>query len=301
VIKIDGSEGEGGGQVIRSSLALSMLTGKPHLTFDPGAVRGGDYHFAIGTAGSTTLVAQTVLPALLAAEVPSKVTVEGGTHNKMAPPFDFFQKAFLPLVERMGPVVNSQLIYHGFYPAGGGKIELEVQPAKAWRGIELLERKKGTPFVTTIISDLPATIGSRAASTICRKADWSMENSEVIEVPSPRGPGMIIMIRLDCGSTVEVFSSVGEVGIKTEQVARKVLRDARRFLKLDVPVGPHLADQLMLPMAIAADREGQGSRFRTGALTQHSLTHIDIIRRFLDVDISVTENTDQSVEVSIGK
>ena len=99
---------------------------------------------------------------------------------------------------------------------------------------------------------------------------------------------------------MEVFSSVGEVGIKTEQVARKVLRDARRFLKLDVPVGPHLADQLMLPMAIAADREGQGSRFRTGALTQHSLTHIDIIQRFLDVDISVMENADQSVEVSIG-
>ncbi len=342
MIKIDGSTGEGGGQVIRSALALSMLTGKPfeiinvrgkrknaglarqhltcvnaaaqicggeaigaalkssHLVFRPGPVVPGNYQFAIGTAGSTTLVAQTVLPALLAADQASVITIEGGTHNMLAPPYEFFDAAYLHIINRLGPTVTGKLIRHGFYPAGGGSIEIHIQPTKHWTGIQLLERKKVNPFVTTVLSGLPASIGDRAVSTICRKADWPVGNSEVVDVPSPRGPGMIVMIRLECGETVEVFSEVGKPGVKTEQLARKVLREARRFLKLDVPVGPHLADQLMLPMAIAADGTDQRSGFRTGPLTGHSLTHIDIIGKFLDVNIAVTEDTNETVLVTIG-
>jgi RNA 3'-terminal phosphate cyclase (ATP) len=161
MLTIDGSQSEGGGQVLRSSLALSLVTGRPfaieniragrkkpgllrqHLTavlaaaevsaaevegaalasrrllFRPGRVRAGDYAFRVGTAGSATLVLQTVLPALLLAEGESTLTLEGGTHNPMAPPVDFLENAYLPLVNRLGPRVKVQLVRPGFYPAGG--------------------------------------------------------------------------------------------------------------------------------------------------------------------------------------
>src|SRR5512138_2046230 len=163
MITIDGSQGEGGGQILRSALALSLVTGKPfrienirarrqkpglmrqhltavnaaveigaahvsgntvgssELTFAPTALRSGEYHFVVGTAGSCTLVLQTVLPALIIAEGSSEIRLEGGTHNPAAPPFDFLAGAFLPLLNRMGPDVRAALERPGFYPAGGGR------------------------------------------------------------------------------------------------------------------------------------------------------------------------------------
>src|SRR5689334_333662 len=172
MLKLDGSVGEGGGQILRTALALSALTGQPfeiekirakrrkpgllrqHLTavraatalcqaqvegdslgsmtlrFVPGDVKPGEYAFAIGTAGSATLVLQTVLPPLLLASRPSKITIEGGTHNPLAPPVDFLDRSFLPLVRRMGPRVRVQLERWGFYPAGGGRISVEIEPVQ---------------------------------------------------------------------------------------------------------------------------------------------------------------------------
>ena len=179
-VAIDGAVGEGGGQTLRTSLALSLVTGrafritniragraKPgllrqHLTavraaveisdaacdgaeigagelvFRPGAVRAGDYRFAIGTAGSTTLVLQTVLPALALAGGPSRLTLEGGTHNPFAPPFDFLARTFLPVFNRFGPQVEATLTRAGFYPAGGGQIAVSVVPVDRLRPVELL-------------------------------------------------------------------------------------------------------------------------------------------------------------------
>jgi len=183
MLTIDGSMGEGGGQVVRSSLALSLVTGTPfridkvragrkrpglmrqHLTavqaaaavggarvtgaeigaqcftFEPGAVQAGEHRFAVGTAGSATLVLQTVLPALLVAGGPSRLTLEGGTHNPMAPPFDFIAEAFLPLIARMGARCTATLERPGFYPAGGGRFTVEVTPvAEELIPFALLER-----------------------------------------------------------------------------------------------------------------------------------------------------------------
>src|SRR5258705_2280598 len=182
MLTIDGSFGEGGGQILRTALALSLVTGKPfrieniragrknpgllrqhltavnaateisrsevmgaaigsrELTFAPGSVVAGTYAFAVGTAGSTTLVLQTVLPALLVASGTSKVILEGGTHNPFAPPFDFLEKTFLPLVNRMGPQVTAELERPGFYPAGGGRMNVTVEPADALRELALPAR-----------------------------------------------------------------------------------------------------------------------------------------------------------------
>ncbi len=171
VLTIDGADGEGGGQILRTSLALSLVTGIPFrierlragrprpgllrqhltaahaaaevgqvqvtgaalgslsLTFVPGRVTPGTYSFSVGTAGSTTLVLQTVLPALLLASEPSTLTLAGGTHNPFAPPFDFLAQAYLPLVNRMGPQVTATLERPGFYPAGGGTCQITIAPA----------------------------------------------------------------------------------------------------------------------------------------------------------------------------
>ena len=172
-VHIDGSQGEGGGQIVRSALALALITGRPitienlrakrpkpglmrqhlaavhaalavcdgraegdelgsrRLGFEPQQVRGGEYRFKLPTAGSATLVLQTVLPALMIAEAPSAVVLEGGTHNPWAPPFDFLQAAFLPLLSRMGPRVSASLQRHGFYPAGGGQFTVTIEPAQS--------------------------------------------------------------------------------------------------------------------------------------------------------------------------
>ncbi len=340
MIEIDGSKGEGGGQILRSSLSLSMITGTPfelmrlrggrakpglarqhltcvmaakqicdatvegdelksqHLIFRPGRVRNGDFRFSIGTAGSTTLVAQTVLPALLMACGPSSLIIEGGTHNTMAPPFDFLQRSFLPLVARMGPTVFAEMKHYGFYPNGGGQIELLIKPPDKWRGLKLLERGQLVPSVTAIVSRLPASIGQRECRTICKKSNWPMTSSRVIEVENPCGPGNVVLIELKSAGVTEIFSGVGELGVRAEKVARRVLQEAEEFLATDVPVGPHLADQLLLPMAIAATH-GAHSRFRTLSLTPHSQTHIDIIRRFLDIEVVTSEISSNTLEVVV--
>ena len=183
MIVIDGSQGEGGGQVLRSSLALAMVTGEPvtlskirakrskpgltrqhltsvlaaaevcnaevegaelrssELTFVPGTVEPRDFVFRIGTAGSTSLVLQTVIPALLCASGPSTVTVEGGTHNPMAPTFEFLNRAYAPLINRLGPVVELTLHQPGFYPAGGGVMVARITPCSTLNSLELVETK----------------------------------------------------------------------------------------------------------------------------------------------------------------
>src|SRR5919109_679677 len=166
MLTLDGSFGEGGGQILRTALGLSLVTGQPfrmfkvragrpkpglqaqhlaavkaaatigcaevegatlgsqELVFAPKQITPGEYAFAVGTAGSATLVLQTVLPALMSASTPSSLILEGGTHNPLAPPFEFLLKVFLPLVHRMGPAVKVKLDRHGFYPGGAGKMRV---------------------------------------------------------------------------------------------------------------------------------------------------------------------------------
>ena len=340
MIEIDGSQGEGGGQIIRSSLALSAVTGQPitltniragrkkpglkrqHLacvaaaseicdgevvgaelnassfTFKPGQIEPGDYSFKVGTAGSTSLVAQTVLPALMIADAPSTLTLEGGTHNPWAPPFDFLQRSFLPQLAKAGPVVNATLDAYGFYPAGGGRFRLEINPSQTLKGIELLHRgSKPVPTVTAIVSGIPKSVGERECDTIRRRMSWSEKCTRVHEVKDPVGPGNVVMIELASDSVTELFIGIGKVGVKAEQVARNVVREAKTHLASDVPVGEYLADQLMMPMGLAA-HGGNKSSFRTGPLSMHSQTHIDILKTFLNITVDVAQQDDGSFVVT---
>ncbi|HZI07316.1 MAG TPA: RNA 3'-terminal phosphate cyclase, partial [Archangium sp.] len=236
MIRIDGSKGEGGGQVLRTSLALSLVTGTPfrmeniragrakpgllrqhltavkaataigdaevtgaelhskELTFRPRALKAGDYHFAIGTAGSATLVLQTVLPALLSASGPSALVLEGGTHNPAAPPFDFLTKAYLPLVGRMGPRVEATLERPGFFPAGGGKFRVSVQPAPL-RPLHLPERGRVVRRrASALVAQLPYEIGKREVETAVRVLGWAPEEGHVEELKRSVCPGNVVSV-----------------------------------------------------------------------------------------------------------
>ncbi|HOW72317.1 MAG TPA: RNA 3'-terminal phosphate cyclase [Phycisphaerae bacterium] len=338
MLTVDGSAGEGGGQILRSSLALSMLTGTPfriekiragrsrpglmrqHLTavqaaaqvcgaevngatiassqviFRPGRVEPGEYTFSVGTAGSTTLVLQTVLPALLTASGPSKLTFEGGTHNPFAPPFDFLAKSFLPIVSRMGPRVSATLERFGFYPAGGGRFTVAVEPAARLNAIELLERGViRSHRARALIANLPQTIAEREIDLLRRRTAWAASDYAIEALGEAQGPGNVVLIEVECEHVSEVFTGFGEVRHSAEAVATHALQAYQRYLKAEVPVGPYLADQVMLPLAIA----GRGA-FMTMPLTLHSITHVELIRQFLGIEMQVQNVDSDRWQVGVG-
>ncbi|MHC4442132.1 MAG: RNA 3'-terminal phosphate cyclase [Planctomycetota bacterium] len=334
---IDGSFGEGGGQILRSSLALSMVTGQPFrihklragrkkpglmrqhltavqaavkvckakaqgvqlgstdLTFEPGPINPGKYHFTVGTAGSTTLVLQTVLPALICASAPSLITFEGGTHNPFAPPFDFIQKVFIPLVNRMGPKLSATLQRPGFYPAGGGEFSITIQPAGQLTGLELLQRGRIVRHsVKAMVANLPRHIAEREINLIQHRTGWNQDCFIIQEIDQPPGPGNVVMIEVICENLTELFTGFGQKGVKAETVAEDVLQIYQRYQNVEVPVGEYLADQIMLLLAIA----GAGI-FVTLPVTTHSTTHSQLIQQFLNLDVSLKELAPDRCQVQI--
>lgn len=334
LLKIDGSEGEGGGQIVRSSLALSAFTGTPveisnirakrarpglarqHLTsaraaarvcngridgdelgsrcvsLYPGPVAGGHFEFRVGSAGSAMLVLQTVLPPLLTSDCASTVILEGGTHNPMAPPFEFLQKSFLPLLNCMGPTVTAELERAGFYPAGGGRVVVKIQPAEVMSGFELLEKgRKVSRRIVALVANLPGAIAQRELDTARRRLSWSEVECHQRTIESA-GPGNVVWAELECENITQVFTAFGEKGVRAEQIVSGLTRSIRKWMRQEAPVGPYLADQLMLPLALSAHRNHPdaalaGGRFRTMKLTQHALTQREILQTFLSVVIDV--------------
>lgn len=323
MITVDGSEGEGGGQILRTSLALSLVTGQPfrlenlragrkkpgllrqHLTavqaaqaiggaevvgaalgsttleFRPGRVTPGEYRFAVGTAGSATLVLQTVLPPLLTAAGPSALTLEGGTHNPFAPPFDFLAHCFAPLIEQMGPRLDLRLDRPGFYPAGGGRFQARITPAPRLGQLNLLERGAIRHCrARALVSSLPARIGERELAVVRERLGWPAEATQVETVAQPVGPGNALLLEIEAERITAVFTACGERGQSAEAVAEAAAAAAETWLSAGVPVDEHLADQLLLPMALAG-----GGVFRTTKPSLHATTNAAIIQRFLSVAV----------------
>jgi RNA 3'-terminal phosphate cyclase (ATP) len=339
MIIIDGSQGEGGGQILRTALALSMVTGKPfrlenvragrekpglmrqhltalraaaeicaaqvtgdelgsrELTFTPGPVAAGHYEFKIGTAGSATLVLQTVLPPLLIAKGPSDLVFEGGTHNPFAPPFNFLDKCFLPLINRMGPTVCAHLERPGFYPAGGGRFTVAVEPVAALKPLELLEAgKPGQHLARALVAGLRRNIAEREVKAIAKKLGWVADCLRVEMAPESCGPGNLVTVELEYEALTEVFTGFGQRGITAEAVAEHVVEEVRHYLAAQVPVGEHLADQLMVPLALA----GSGA-YKTMALSRHAMTNREVIGMFLETPIAVADAENRNVIVRVGK
>ena len=335
-VTIDGSEGEGGGQLLRTALTLSLVTGEPfrieriragrkkpgllrqHLTairaaaeigrarvsgselgsqtvtFEPSEIRAGNYELAVGTAGSATLVFQTLLPALLCAREPSRLTVEGGTHNPHAPPFDFLAKTFLPVLRRMGVSVDVRLERHGFYPAGGGRMTVGIEPCPVLRPLPLLDRGPVRVHARALVASLAESIGKREMSVVRERLGLDRPLCRVETVDTSIGPGNVLMIVAEGESVTEVVTGFGIKGVSAEEVAAEACDEAERYLRSDVPVGIHLADQLLVPMALA----GSGS-FRTLPPTAHTVTNAAVVQGFLDVSIAIDAESNDVSRITV--
>jgi RNA 3'-terminal phosphate cyclase (ATP) len=340
LIEIDGSQGEGGGQMVRSSLTLALVTcraftirriranrdkpglkrqhltackaaaqigcakvegdelGSRELSFRPSILSPGEYQFDVGSAGGTMLVAQTLIPALIIAGASSQITIDGGTHNEWAPPFEFVERVYLPLINRLGPKVSIRLERHGFYPAGQGRIVVQIEP-QPLRGFDLMERGEfRSRQVRALVANIHGKVAEREVDTAIRSLSWSDGEGHAIQVKSA-GPGNVVMVEQSFENVSEMTSAFGRIGLPAEKVAANSVREMRNYLKRDAPVGEHLADQWMLPLAIAVARTGCAHSFHTTTLSQHSVTHLQIIKRFLPVTPTAEQHDDSTYIVTI--
>lgn len=345
VIHIDASEGEGGGQVLRTALALSMVTGQPvllenirarrpkpglmrqHLTcvgaaqavsgaqvdgatpggqtlrFTPGPVRGGDYHCSVGTAGSVMLVLQTVWPALLLADAPARLTLQGGTHNPMAPSFHFVEQAYAPLVRRLGAAATLQLRRCGFYPSGGGEVHAELHPAGP-EGLQPFDLTERGPLIgrhaECLVPGVRRSVAERELGVLRDQLGWAHDHRAIPVTRQNEGPGNALLATLHHAHVTEVFCSIGEKSRSAETVGEDVVRQVQHYLGSNAALGPHLADQWALPLGLAVWRSGRAARYTCTEVSLHASTNFQTIGRFLPVQFEAHPLPDgQAVQVEV--
>lgn len=323
MIEINGQDG--GGQILRSALSLSMITGqgfrmvnirgqraKPglmrqHLTcvkaalevcggsasgaemhstelvFKPGKVKAGDYVFRIGTAGSTTLLFQTIFPALMLTEGVSSLELHGGTHNPMAPSADFIERAFLPQLRKMGVGVSFECVKYGFAPAGGGCIKAVVHPVIELTSISITER--GTSIsqsVECVLSNVRREVADKEMATVRSSLDWEAKDFEIKVCDDVDGSGNVIFIEEEFENAVIHVTSHGAKAKSAGKVAGEAVKDYQTFVKSKAALSARLADQLLLPMALSGAGE-----INTVAITNHIRTNITLIEKFIDVRFNI--------------
>jgi RNA 3'-terminal phosphate cyclase (ATP) len=332
VITLDGSHGEGGGQIVRTAITLSCLTGIPilieniragrktdglrpqHVTaiyaaaeisdtevqgvevgskailFEPGdSIRAGEYEWSVGTAGATTLVLQTVLPPLALAQGRSTVTIHGGTHVPNSPSGHYVRDVYMPVLLSMGVDVEIYMDCYGWTPEGGGTIQAHIGGSAAFAGID--KRKRGRierVFGTAIGCNLPSHIPQRIAN---RAANLLGEFDAPVDIRPQRtrsiSTGAGIFLTAEYANGRGGFGVLGRKGMPSEAVAEKAITGLLGFHDSGAAVDRHLADQLVVPLALA---EGE-SAISVQELTTHLFTNIDTVRAFIDRPIAVDERT----------
>lgn len=329
MIAIDGSFGEGGGQILRTALALSVIFKRPltlhhirakrknpglghqhlmavnalaqisgakvegnvigsqKLTFIPGEVCPGDYHFRIGTAGSVTLLLQALLLPLCLSQKGFQLILEGGTHVPWSPPYHYFSEVLFPTLHFMGISVCGIIDQWGWYPRGGGIIHVEVQPSPSPGSISLLKRgslRKIRGF--SAASLLPKHVAERQRDEALRRIEKELKTGvEITILPDPpsRGPGSFLFLVTESEGGLAGFSSLGRRGKRAEEVAGEAVNSLKEYLEGEGCIDPHLADQLIPFMAMAKG----SSSFTTTRITEHLLTNLWVIQHFKNVRISM--------------
>jgi RNA 3'-terminal phosphate cyclase (ATP) len=333
MIELDGAAGEGGGQILRTALALSLCTGQPlqirrirarrskpgimrqhlacvnaavaigsakvagaelgsqELCFEPGPVRPGEYVFNVGTAGSCSLVLQTVLPPLMLAAAPSRITLGGGTHNPMAPPFHFLDRCFAPLLRKLGVGLDLELRRLGFYPAGGGEFRATITPvARGFTPFDVVDRGGAREaYAECLAPALSPRVAERELEVLGEALQWEPAQLRTPAVRQNEGPGNALMATLAYANICELVTAFGEKGVASETVARSVIAEVESYRRAPGALGPHLADQWMLPLALAVARSGSAAIFTCTEMSDHSTTNAHVIQSFLPVRILIEQ------------
>ena len=343
-LTIDGAMGEGGGQVLRSSLTLSVLTGRPvhlfhiragrakpglqpqhlkaveaaaaicsaetqgaalysqDLFFRPGSIRGGRYRFDIGTAGASSLVLQTIalplaLAAPLGAQEASTVVISGGTHVPFSPCYHYLEREWLPVLKEMGVWMRLEMAQAGFYPQGGGKIEVQIRPQETLHPINCSERDALVRIRgISAVANLDEMIARRQKHQALRRLEPICADTkiETIQMPSP-GKGTMLLLQAQFGEATCCYFGLGAIGKRAEQVADEAVDALEAFLSSSGSVDEYLADQLLLPLSFAAGT----SRFRTARITPHLLTNAALIELFFPGTVHIQGVEGQNGEVTV--
>ncbi|MBI2845785.1 MAG: RNA 3'-phosphate cyclase [Chloroflexi bacterium] len=345
LITIDGSYGEGGGQILRTALALSAITGKPfrlekiragrknpglqaqHLTavqacaeicrarlegaelsspslaFIPQSPPlPGEYAWDVaearqgGSAGAVSLILQTVIWPLALADSDSRFKISGGTHVPFSPPFHYIQNVLLPTLAKLGVKAEASIEKWGWYPRGEGEIEVRVKGKTNWQSLELVERGALLRIQgISAVSNLPISIAQRQiqrADEILEGAGGGKIEWEIISAPAS-GPGTCVFIWVEGENVSAGFTALGARGKPAEKVAEEATRDLLRYLDSGMALDMHLADQLILPLALAPDP----SHFTTCRLTRHLLTNIWTVSHFLTARFEVRGQEGEAGEI----
>lgn len=330
MIEIDGSYGEGGGQILRTSLSLSCLLKKPirifnirrgrkkpglrpqHLTcvraatlisnaevrgdsegsiellFKPEEIKSGDYYFDIGTAGSTSLLLQSLLPPLIFSEGKSTITLKGGTHVPFSPPFHYVSDVFVPMLDKLGIKLSLRIQSYGFYPKGGGKITAEIHPLSGrsfTKPLLFLDRWKIKSLNgVSGVGNLPLTIAERQRSSVQNilVSEGFHPVIETSDVPTP-GPGTFVFLKAETDTSIAGFSSLGERGKKAEIVGEEAAKQFLEYQRTEACLDPHMADQLVLYLCLI----GSESSFTTSQISNHLITNLWIIEKFLGIKYTI--------------
>jgi RNA 3'-terminal phosphate cyclase (ATP) len=329
MVFLDGAYGEGGGQILRTALSLSILMGKPvkiediranrkkpglmpqHLTvvkalqkissaetegammestgliFKPGETRSGKYLFDVGTAGSTSLILQAILPPLAFGPGKTQVILKGGTHVPWSPPFHYLEKVFIPVLSGVGVRADLTLVTWGWYPRGGGEVRIEIEPARTLHSLRLVQSWKPESLkVLCASSNLPAHITDREKNGIRERLsrEGLSAEFEVFDGPSP-GQGNMVFIAAGSGVNRAGFTALGERGKRAEQVADEAVDALLSFLNSGAAVEEHLADQLVPYLALA---EGP-SELLVQHISSHLRTNLWVVEHFIKRKIQLDE------------
>ena len=339
IIKIDGSLGEGGGQILRTALSLSAITQRPfeiyniranrktpglshqHLqavnataricsakvsgnnlrstdiTFFPGKVEHGNYRFDIGTAGSVSLVLQTIFYPLSLAGEKSTITITGGTHVTHSPCTDYLACQWLYFLKQIGFDAKIQTVRSGFYPRGGGEVFVEIYPANPQTPLQIKDRGRLVAItVTSAVSNLDMAIAQRQQLQATKRLlEKGIPHEVVLEERPAIGKGTMLLIEGTFEQSRCCYFSLGAIGKRAETVADEACNEFLAFLGTKGVIDEHLADQIIIPLALTKGT----SHFITPKITQHLLTNIEIVKRFLPVSIDVSGTIDGEGFVTI--
>jgi RNA 3'-terminal phosphate cyclase (ATP) len=262
--------------------------GSMHLFFEPGQIRAGSYSFDVGTAGSTSLVLQTIIPALVFAQGVSTVLITGGTHVPWSPCFQYLRQVFAPALAEMGNILTLDMERWGWYPKGGGKIKAGISPVSRLRSTERVERGELEEIrVLCAVSNLSMGIAERQRDQVIRRfhrRGLKTPPVEMLHAPS-QGKGTLVCLMCRFQGGTAGFTSLGKKGKRAEEVADDACSDLFQFLASDAALDEHLADQLILYMALAKGR----SSIVTEKITNHLRTNMWVVEQFLPVTFQADE------------